>query len=103
MAEKIKLTDEQIEAVVDWLNEWEWIRGTSVPIRFKEDFVQEESREEIAAFCQCGGLVYSCKESAYKRDKELRHKIENYIIKGYEIRYTELGDFECKYRSNNTL
>lgn len=34
----MKLTPEQIEAVVAWMNEWEQLKDTVIPIRFKEDF-----------------------------------------------------------------
>ena len=35
-----KLTQKQIESVVEWMNEWEQLKDTSIPIRFKEDFTK---------------------------------------------------------------
>ncbi len=32
------LTEEQIQLVIDWMNKWEQLEGTAIPIRFKEDF-----------------------------------------------------------------
>jgi len=33
-----KLTKEQINSVVAWMNTWEQLKNTAIPIRFKEDF-----------------------------------------------------------------
>lgn len=33
-----RLTPEQIDNVVMWLNTWEQLKDTAIPIRFKEDF-----------------------------------------------------------------
>ena len=44
-----KLTPKQIEAVVNWMNDWEQLKGTSIPLRFKEDF----SEAEIDLICPC--------------------------------------------------
>lgn len=32
------LSDLQIEKVVEWMNTWEQLKDTAIPIRFKEDF-----------------------------------------------------------------
>ena len=34
------LSPEQIDSVIMWLNTWEQIKDTSIPIRFKEDFTR---------------------------------------------------------------
>jgi len=34
------LTPAQIEAVVDWMNTWEQLKDTAIPLRFKEDFTK---------------------------------------------------------------
>jgi len=31
-------TEEQIKAVTDWMEEWETLKGSAVPIRFREEF-----------------------------------------------------------------
>lgn len=33
------LTPQQVERVVEWMNEWNQLKGTAIPIRFKEDFL----------------------------------------------------------------
>ena len=40
------LTDEQITAVVDWMNTWEQLKDTVIPIRFVEDFKRKKGHEE---------------------------------------------------------
>ena len=34
------LTNEQIDVVINWMNSWEQLRDTAIPIRFKEDFTK---------------------------------------------------------------
>lgn len=36
------LTEEQIEAVVNWMNEWDVLKNTSIPLRFKEAFTKSK-------------------------------------------------------------
>jgi hypothetical protein len=33
-----ELTEEQVKEIVDWLNTWDEIRDTVIPMRFKESF-----------------------------------------------------------------
>lgn len=35
------LTQDQIDAVVHWMNNWEQLKNTAIPIRFKEDCTKE--------------------------------------------------------------
>jgi hypothetical protein len=48
----MKLIPEQIDVIVEWLNQWNVIKDTAIPLRFKEDFLDEN----------------------YKRLKQLREK-----------------------------
>jgi len=34
----MKLNDEQIKTIVLWLEGFPWVRGTTLPLKFKEDF-----------------------------------------------------------------
>lgn len=34
------LTKEQIEDVIEWLNDWNQLRDTAIPMRFKEEYMQ---------------------------------------------------------------
>jgi hypothetical protein len=35
------LTQDQIDAVVDWMNNWEQLKGTVIPLRFKDDWTKQ--------------------------------------------------------------
>ena len=35
------LTQDQIKAVIDWMNEWEQLKNTVIPIRFEEDWIKQ--------------------------------------------------------------
>ncbi len=35
------LTQDQIDAVIDWMNNWEQLENTAIPIRFKEDWIKQ--------------------------------------------------------------
>lgn len=37
----MKLTEEQIEEVFNWLKTWNQLKGTYIPLRFKEDFTKQ--------------------------------------------------------------
>lgn len=41
-----KLTQEQVDRIIEWLNTWESIRNTAIPIRFKEDFKPEKTNQK---------------------------------------------------------
>ena len=36
------LSEEQIEAVVNWMNGWDMFRNTAIPLRFKEAFTKSK-------------------------------------------------------------
>ena len=43
-----QLTNEQIKAIIEWLNSWEQLKDTAIPLRFKEDFpVKDDVRQEV--------------------------------------------------------
>lgn len=35
------LTQDQIDAVIDWMNNWEQLKDTAIPIRFKDDWTKQ--------------------------------------------------------------
>lgn len=45
----MKLTKEQIEEVIKWMNTWEQLKNTAIPMRFKEDFTEHDSNTVLAA------------------------------------------------------
>jgi hypothetical protein len=36
----MQLSTEQVEAVVQWMYEWEQLRNSAIPMRFREDFTK---------------------------------------------------------------
>lgn len=62
----MKLNDKQIEAVIEWMNTWEQLKDTSIPIRFKEEFSKPKSQDDIIMDacwyrneCECD-CVFKC-------------------------------------------
>lgn len=47
------LTRQQIETVYKWLTEWEQLKGTVIPLRFKEDFNKQCAAPAVS---KCEGL-----------------------------------------------
>lgn len=45
-------TNEQIDYIIQWMNSWEQLRGTAIPIRFKEVFSKQKCIGEF-------GCMYS--------------------------------------------
>ena len=35
------LTQDQIDAVIDWMNNWEQLKDTAIPLRFKQDWEKQ--------------------------------------------------------------
>ncbi len=49
----MQLSTEQVDAVVQWMYEWEELRNSSIPMRFREDFTKWmnlPAKNEEAAF-----------------------------------------------------
>jgi hypothetical protein len=53
----MKLTEEQINGVINWMNKWEQLKGTAIPIRFKEDFTEQLPKAIVS-----GSACPNCKE-----------------------------------------
>lgn len=50
------LTYKQIEAVISWMNTWEQLRNTAIPMRFREDFTNKlQQAVENGAVCDLIG------------------------------------------------
>lgn len=44
--DKIKnLTSQQIQAVINWMETFEQLKGTAIPMRFKEDFSSQSQQD----------------------------------------------------------
>ena len=35
---RMRLSQQQVDTIVEWMNGWDQLRGTSIPLRFIEDF-----------------------------------------------------------------
>lgn len=42
------LTHQQIEAVIHWMETWEQLKDTAIPIRFKEDFTKQLQQADVS-------------------------------------------------------
>ena len=40
------MTNEQVLKIIDLMNQWEQLRETAIPLRFKEDFLDKEQYEK---------------------------------------------------------
>ncbi len=51
--EKMDLNKEQIQKVIDWMNTWEQLKDTAIPLRFKEEFTKQLTLTDVAGdfFC----------------------------------------------------
>ena len=39
----VALTQDQMQAVLDWMNEWDQLKDTAIPLRFKEVWIDKVS------------------------------------------------------------
>lgn len=42
------LTKDQIESVIEWMNTWEQLKDTAIPIRFKEDYTKQLQQADVS-------------------------------------------------------
>ncbi len=42
------LTKSQIESVIEWMNTWEQLKYTVIPIRFKEDYTKKLQQADVS-------------------------------------------------------
>ena len=59
----MNLNKEQIEKVIDWMNTWEQLKNTAIPLRFKEEFTKQLTLTDVVSMC--------CDET----ETELKNKI----------------------------
>lgn len=86
------LTKEQIESVVAWMNEWEQIKDTAIPLRFREAF-SEKTGDDIIRCQICGSTeimqqldiyTYRCNKH-FSTEPTPREKHEMAIAEGRRI------------------
>ena len=78
------LTYNQIDAVIDWMNTWEQLKNTAIPIRFKEDFTKQLCSADVDYTKPPIGIMpnFIWKEH---RKCELMSTINRYINAGSKI------------------
>ena len=47
----MNLNKEQIEKVIDWMNTWEQLKNTAIPLRFKEEFTKQLTLTDVVSMC----------------------------------------------------
>lgn len=62
------LTQDQIDAVVDWMNNWEQLKDTAIPLRFKEDWTKQLNLANV-----------STRYSYYEISERLKTQIDHMI------------------------
>lgn len=43
----MNLNKEQIQKVIDWMNTWEQLKNTAIPLRFKEEFTKQLTLTDV--------------------------------------------------------
>jgi hypothetical protein len=93
---KNPLTIDQIETVIDWMNTWEQLKDTAIPIRFKEDFTAKKSDNMFSWYK--GEFA-----DTEKIERNLLSEIQDYLRgKKLEFEINEVQDLEqifLKYHS----
>lgn len=49
----MNLNKEQIEKVINWMNTWEQLKNTAIPLRFKEEFTKQLILTDVS---QCNDI-----------------------------------------------
>jgi hypothetical protein len=82
-----KLSNEQVEAVVQWMNTWDQLKGTAIPIRFKEDWGEKFELFTDDYIRVRGGTIYALftKDCTIKKVAACKNPFRG--IKGAEIMY----------------
>ena len=62
-----QLSEEQIQAVIDWMNTWEQLRGTAIPIRFEEDF--SNKNKSVKCLRECASR-FVCMQAGCQKDRD---------------------------------
>ncbi len=91
------LSHEQIEAVIQWMNTWEQLKDTAIPMRFKEDFLHKSDDERLCEKLRREKIGDELKLISDKMDKKSKQELlQNPLVKeialkfANEFRVTEL-------------
>ncbi len=78
-----KLTKEQVNAIVDWLNNWDQLKGTAIPLRFKEEFTKTTRQKWFEK-------IKNCDHEIEDISKEGRNRLTGYICKKCGLYHIEV-------------
>jgi len=67
------MTNEEVQEIVNWLNGWEQIVGTAIPLRFKEEFSHKPMTPEEREKAVNGFIELTCK-----------HTVQFFRLMGFE-------------------
>lgn len=84
-----QLTDGQIDAVVQWMNTWEQLRNTAIPIRFKEDFTGRGLVSKKPPLGVMPKFIWN-----QKRQGELLAAISRYYDEGLKVPLEWISEFK---------
>lgn len=84
------LSHEQIEAVIQWMNTWEQLKDTAIPMRFKEDFLHKSDDERLCEKLRREKIGDELKLISDKMDKKSKQELlQNPLVKEIAQKYAQ--------------
>lgn len=78
----MSLSPEQIQAVIEWMNTWEQLKDTAIPMRFKEDFLHKTDDERLCERLRREKIGEELKLISDKMDKKSKQELlQNPLVK----------------------
>jgi hypothetical protein len=88
-----QLTHEQIETVINWMNGWEQLKDTAIPIRFKADFENQIKHVKRPPIGICPKWIWEEDRKAELLAAMVRYSNENIKIpSAWAAEFLELCD-----------
>lgn len=89
--EKSKPAYVKVEDVVTWMEQWELIKETSIPLRFKEDFSKRQQRPPL-------GIIPKWLHDEERREA-LQYVIQNNVASGLPVREEWVTEYNSLFPS----
>lgn len=84
------LSPEQIEAVIQWMNTWEQLKDTAIPMRFKEDFLHKTDNERLCERLRREKIGEELKLISKKMDRKSKQELlQNPLVKEIAQNFAE--------------